>query len=67
MCSGKNGLGGKPVTSTAPGLWVLWIGAGDSVQTDPVINVELTDWWTKGNGGSSYWVRSVSEMVWSVL
>ena len=67
MCSGKNGLGGKPVTSTAPRLRVLWIGTGDSVRTDPVIIVGLTGRWIKGNGRSSYWVRSVSEMVWSIL
>jgi hypothetical protein len=54
MCSGKNGLGGKPVISTAPGLRVLWIGAGDSVRIDPVIDVGLTDRWIKGNGGSSH-------------
>jgi hypothetical protein len=63
MCSGKNGLGGNPVTSTAPGLRVLWIGVGDSVQTDSVINVGLTGWLINGNGRSSCWVRSVSEMV----
>jgi hypothetical protein len=67
MCSGKNGLGGKPVTSAAPGLWALWIGVGDSVQTDPVIIVGLTDRWRNGNGGRSRWVRSISETVWSVL
>jgi hypothetical protein len=67
MCSGKNGLGGKPVISTAPGLQVLWIGAGDSIQTDPVIIVGLTNQWRNGNGGSSHWVRSISEMVWLVL
>jgi hypothetical protein len=43
MCSGKNGLGGKPVISTAPRLRVLWIGAGDSIRIDPVIDVGLTD------------------------
>jgi hypothetical protein len=64
MCLGKNGLGGKPVISTAPRLWVLWIGAGDSVRTDPIIDVGLTDRWIKGNCGSSRWVRSISEMVW---
>jgi hypothetical protein len=64
MCSGKNSLGGKLVISTAPGLQVLWIGAGDSVWTDPVIDMGLTDQWIKGNGGSSRWVRSISEMVW---
>ena len=64
MCSDKNGRGGKPVISTAPRLQVLWIGAGDSVRTDPVIDVGLTDRWIKGNGGSSRWVRSISEMVW---
>jgi hypothetical protein len=37
---------------------------GDSVQTDPVINVGLTDRLIKGNGGSSHWVRSASETVW---
>jgi len=64
MCSGKNSLGGKPVISTAPGLQVLWIGAGDSVRTDPVIDVGLTDRWIKGNDGSSRWVRSISKTVW---
>ena len=64
MCSGKNGLGGKPVTSTAPGLWVLQIGSGDSVLTDPVIVVGLTGQLRNGNGGSSCWGRSVSETVW---
>ena len=64
MCLGRNGLGGKLVISTAPGLRVLWIGMGDSVRTDPVIDVGLTDQWIKGNGGSSRWVRSVSETVW---
>jgi len=64
MCSGKNGLGGKLVIFTAPGLQVLWIGVGDSVRTDPVIDVGLTDRWIKGNGGSSHWVRSISETVW---
>jgi len=54
MCSGKNGLSGKLVTSTAPGLWVLWIGAGDSDRTDPVINVGFTDRWMNGNGSSSH-------------
>jgi hypothetical protein len=54
MCSGENSLGGKPVTSTAPGLWFLWIGTGDSVQTDPMINVGLTDQLMKGNGSSSH-------------
>jgi len=67
MCLGKNGLGGKPVTSTAPRLCVLWIGSSDSIQTDPVIIVGLTNRWRNGNGGSSCWVRSVSEMVWLVL
>ena len=61
MCSGKNGLGGKLVTSTAPELWVLRIGSGDSVRTDPVIVIGLTGWLRKGNGGSSHWGRSVSE------
>jgi hypothetical protein len=64
MCSGRNGLGGKLVTSTTPGLWVLRIGSGDSVQTDPVIIVGLTGRLRNGNGGSSRWGRSVSEMVW---
>ena len=64
MCSGKNGLGGKPVISTAPGLQVLCIGSGDSIRTDPVIIVGLTGWLIKGNGGNSLWVRSISEMVW---
>jgi hypothetical protein len=63
MCLGKNGLGGKPVTSTAPGLWVLWIGVGDSVRTDPMIDVGLTDQLRNSNGGRSRWVRSISEMV----
>jgi hypothetical protein len=64
MCSGRNGLGGKPVTSTAPGLQVLRMGLGDSVQTDPVMVVGLTGRLRNGNGGSSRWVRSVSETVW---
>jgi hypothetical protein len=64
MCSGRNGLGGNPVTSTAPGLRFLWIGMGDSVRTDPMISVGLTDRLINGNGGRSHWVRSVSEMVW---
>jgi hypothetical protein len=67
MCSGKNGLGGKLVTSTAPGLQVLWIGLGNSVRTDPMIIVGLTDQLRNSNGGSSRWVSSVSEMVWLVL
>ena len=53
MCSGRNGLGGKPVTSTAPGLRVLQIGSGDSVRTDPVIVIGLTGRLRNGNGGSS--------------
>jgi hypothetical protein len=64
MCSGRNGLGGKPVTSTTPGLRVLRIGSGDSVRTNPVIIVGLTGRLRNGNGGSSHWGRSVSEMVW---
>jgi hypothetical protein len=64
MCSGRNGLGGKPVTSTAPGLRVLQIGLGDSILTDPVIIVGLTGRLWNGNGGSSHWGRSVSKMVW---
>jgi hypothetical protein len=64
MCSGRNGLGGKPVTSTAPGLRVLQIGSGDSIRTDPVIVIGLTGRLRNGNGGSSYWGRSVSETVW---
>jgi len=64
MCSGKNSLGGKPVTSTAPGLWVLRMGSGDSVRTDPVMVVGLTGRLRNGTGGSSCWVRSVSETVW---
>jgi hypothetical protein len=64
MCLGKNGLGGKPVISTAPGLRVLWIGVGDSIQMDPMIDMGLNDRWIKGNGRSSRWVRSISEMVW---
>jgi hypothetical protein len=64
MCSGKNGLGGKPVISTASGLRVLGIGLGDSVRTDPVIIIGLTGRLRNGNGGSSHWVRSVSETVW---
>ena len=64
MCSGKNGLGGKPVTSTAPGLRVLWTGLGDSVRIDPAIIVGLTGRLRNGNGGSSRWVRSISETVW---
>ena len=64
MCSGRNGLGGKPVTSTAPGLRVLRMGSGDSVRTDPVMVVGLTGQLRNGNGGRSHWVRSVSETVW---
>ena len=64
MCSGRNGLGGKPVTSTAPGLRVLRMGSGDSVRTDPVMVVGLTGRLRNGNGGSSRRVRSVSETVW---
>ena len=64
MCSGRNGLGGKPVTSTAPGLRVLRMGSGDSVRTDPVMVVGLTGRLRNGSGGSSRWVRSVSETVW---
>jgi hypothetical protein len=61
MCLGKNGLGGNPVTSTSPRLRVLWIGMGDSVRVDPVINMGFTGRLIKGNGGSSRWVRSISE------
>jgi len=64
MCLGKNGLGGKPVISTAPELQVLGIGSGDSVQTNPVIIVGLTGRLRNGNGGSSRWGRSISETVW---
>ena len=32
-----------------------------------MINVGLTSWLIDGKGRSSYWVRSVSEMVWLVL
>jgi hypothetical protein len=64
MCSGKNGLGGKPVISTAPGLQVLGSGLGDSVRTDPGIIVGLIGRWMKGIGSNSHWVRSVSETVW---
>jgi hypothetical protein len=67
MCSGKNGLGGNLVTSTDSRLRVLWIGVGDSVRTDPIINVGLTGQLINGNGGSSRWVRSISEKVWLVL
>ena len=41
------------MTSTTPGLQVLRIGSGDSVQTDPVIVVGLTGRLRNGNGGSS--------------
>ena len=64
MCSGRNGLGGKPVTSTAPGLRVLRMGSGDSIRTDPVMVVGLIGRLRNGNGGSSRWVRSISETVW---
>ena len=64
MCSGRNGLSGKPVTSTAPGLQVLRMGSGDSVRTDPVMVVGLTGQLRNGKGGSARWVRSVSETVW---
>jgi hypothetical protein len=67
MCLGKNGLGGNLKISTDPGLWVLWIGVGDSVRMDPVINMKLTGWLINSNGGRSRWVRSVSETVWLVL
>ena len=67
MCSGKNGLGGKLVTSTAPGLRCLWIGLGDSDQVDPVIQVGSTGRLRKGNGGRSRCVRSGSETVGLVL
>jgi hypothetical protein len=67
MCLGKNGLGGNLVISTDPGLRVLWIGVGDSVRTDPVINMGLTGWLINGSGRSSRWVRSISEMVRLVL
>ena len=63
MCSGKNGLGGNLVTSTDPRLRVLWIGVGDSIRMDPIINMGLTGQLINGNGGRSYWVRSISEMV----
>jgi hypothetical protein len=64
MCSGKNGLGGKPVISTAPRLRVLGSGLGDSVLTDPGIIMGLIGRWMKGISGNSRWVRSVSETVW---
>ena len=67
MCLGRNGLGGNLVTFTEPGLQVLWIGAGDSIRVDPIINMGLTDRWINGNGRRSRWVRSISEMVWLVL
>jgi hypothetical protein len=67
MCLGKNGLGGNLVTFTTPGLRFLCIGVGDSIRVDPVINVGLIGRLINGNGGSSYWVRSISETVWLVL
>jgi hypothetical protein len=67
MCSGRNGLGGNPVTSTAPGLWLLWSGTGDSVRVGPVVHVGSTGWLINGIGERSRWVRSISEMVWLVL
>ena len=42
------------MTSTAPGLQVLRIGSGDSVQTDPVIVVGLTGRLRNGNGGGPF-------------
>jgi hypothetical protein len=67
MCSSRNGLGGKLVISTAPGLRCLWIGLGDSDRVAPVIHVGSTGWLRKGNGGSSRCVRSGSETVGLVL
>jgi len=63
MCSGRNGPGGNPVISTGPGLWLLWIGTGDSIRVTPVIHVGSTGWLINGIGGRSCWVRSVSETV----
>jgi hypothetical protein len=67
MFSGRNGLGGKPVTSTAPGLRYLWIGLGDSDRVDPVIHVGSTGQLRKGSGGRSRCVKSGSETVGLVL
>jgi hypothetical protein len=67
MCSGRNGLGGKPVISTALGLRCLWIGLGDSDRVALVIHMGSTSRLRKGNGGSSWCVRSGSETVRLVL
>ena len=67
MCSGKNGLGGNPVTSIASGEWFLWVGTGDSDRVVPIIQLGLMGHWMKGSGGRSRWVRSVSDTVWLVL
>jgi hypothetical protein len=54
MCLGRNGLGGKPVTSTALELWFLEIGLGDSDWTDLVIHMGSIGRFRKGNGGRSH-------------
>jgi hypothetical protein len=63
MCSGRNGLGGNPVTSTALGLQLLCSGIDDSIWVDLAIHVGFTGCWMNGIGGRSHWFRSVSEMV----
>ena len=67
MCSGRNGLGGKPVISTALGLHCLWIDLGDSDRVDLVIHIGPTGQLRKGNGGSSWCVKSGSETAGLVL
>ena len=53
MCSGRNGLGGNPVTSMAPGLRLLCNGTGDSARIDLVVHVGSTGQLINGIGGRS--------------
>jgi hypothetical protein len=53
MCSGRNGLGGNPVTSTAPGLRLPCTGMGDSVQIGLADHLGSTGRLINGIGGRS--------------